>query len=40
MNVLKGEYLHLTVEDLGFSTGEIKFKLKLKPLLNEPKLNL
>lgn len=36
---LKEEYLNFTIEDLGFYTGEVRFKVKTKPLKNEPKLN-
>lgn len=35
---LKDDYLNFTVEDLGFYTGEVKFKVKTKEILNEPKL--
>jgi hypothetical protein len=37
---LKEEYLNFTIEDLGLYTGEVKFKVQIKPLENEPKLNL
>ncbi|WP_299158448.1 hypothetical protein [uncultured Tenacibaculum sp.] len=36
---LKGEYLNLTIGDLGTYTGEVKFKIPTKLLKNEPKLN-
>lgn len=32
------EYLNFVVEDLGLQTGDIKFKLNTKALLNEPQL--
>ncbi|WP_244283451.1 hypothetical protein [Flavobacterium hercynium] len=32
------EYLNFVVEDLGLETGDIKFKLNTKALLNEPQL--
>jgi hypothetical protein len=35
---MKAEYLNFTIEDLGFDTGELKFKVKTKPLLQEPQL--
>lgn len=35
---LKEEYLNLTVEDLGCNTGEVKFKLNSKQIINEPQL--
>ena len=35
---LEEEYLNFTVEDLGFDTGEVKFKIKTKAILNQPKL--
>ncbi|RDY61985.1 hypothetical protein DX873_00920 [Flagellimonas nanhaiensis] len=37
--LLKGEFFHFTIEDLGFSTGEVGFKIPTKSLTNEPKLN-
>lgn len=36
---LKEKYLNFTIEDLGFYTGEVRFKIHTKPLQNEPKLN-
>lgn len=38
-NYLKEEYLNFTIQDLGFYTGEVKFKIKTDPLKNEPKLS-
>jgi len=35
---LNEEYLNFVVEDLGLDTGDIKFKLDTKALLNEPQL--
>ncbi len=39
-NKIKGEYLNLTIEDLGLMTGEVKFKIPIDPLKDEPHLNL
>ncbi len=36
---LKGDYLNLTIGDLGTYTGEVKFKIATKVIKNEPKLN-
>ena len=36
---LKQEYLNFTIQDLGFYTGEVKFKVPTKLINNEPKLN-
>lgn len=38
--VFIGETLTLTIEDLGFSTGEVKFKIPVDKILNEPGLKL
>lgn len=35
---LKQDYLNFVVEDLGLATGDIKFKLNTKALINEPQL--
>jgi hypothetical protein len=35
---LKEDYLNFVIEDLGLDTGDIKFKLKTKALINEPQL--
>ncbi|WP_255462889.1 hypothetical protein [Flavobacterium sp. LPB0248] len=35
---LKQEYLNFVIEDLGLQTGDIKFKLNTKALINEPQL--
>lgn len=32
------EYLNLTIEDLGLYTGEVKFKVPMTPINNEPEL--
>ncbi len=37
---LKDEYINFTIEDLGLYTGEVKFKIPTKKLINEPELNL
>lgn len=39
-NLLKGDYIQLTIEDIGLSTGEVGFKIASKLLKNEPKLKL
>lgn len=36
---LKEDYLNFTIEDLGFFTGEVKFKIDTAPLKKEPELN-
>lgn len=36
---LKEDYLNFTIEDLGFYTGEVRFKIKTAPIKNEPQLN-
>lgn len=33
---LNEEYLNLTIEDLGLFTGEVKFKINVKAITNEP----
>jgi len=35
-----GKYLNFIVEDLGLYTVEVKFKIKIKKLNNEPELQL
>ncbi|WP_234984759.1 MULTISPECIES: hypothetical protein [unclassified Flavobacterium] len=35
---LKQDYLNFVIEDLGLETGDIKFKLNTKALINEPQL--
>lgn len=37
---LKQKYLNFVIEDIGLHTGEVRFKFKTQPLINEPKLNL
>ncbi|WP_396146004.1 hypothetical protein [Flavobacterium sp.] len=37
-NYLKEDYIYFTVEDLGFYTGEVKFKIKTLEIVNEPQL--
>lgn len=34
----KEDYLNFTIEDLGLFTGEVKFKINTKAILNEPEL--
>jgi hypothetical protein len=36
---LKDDYLNFTIEDIGLNTGEVKFKIDTKQLLEEPKLS-
>lgn len=38
-DALKEDYINFTIEDLGMYTGEVKFKIELKKLITEPKLN-
>ncbi|MGS2765196.1 hypothetical protein [Sinomicrobium sp. M5D2P9] len=35
---LAGEYLDITVEDLGFYTGEVKFRMLTNTIISDPKL--
>lgn len=35
---LKQDYLNFVIEDLGLETGDVKFKLNTKALINEPQL--
>lgn len=35
---MKQEYLNFVIEDLGLETGDVKFKLNTKALINEPQL--
>ncbi len=37
--VMKSEYIHVTVEDIGLGTGDITFKIPAKNIKREPKLN-
>ena len=37
--VLDGEYLNFIIDDLGFYTGEVKFRLNTKALKEEPRLS-
>jgi hypothetical protein len=38
--ILNQDYFLLTIEDLGFSTGEVGFKIPAKPIRTEPILDL
>lgn len=38
--VLNKEYFNIIIQDLGLSTGDVAFKVKTKPLKNEPSLNI
>ncbi|MNL40457.1 hypothetical protein D3C87_1628060 [compost metagenome] len=35
---LKQDYLNFVIEDLGLETGDVKFKINTKALINEPQL--
>lgn len=35
---LKQDYLNFVIEDLGLNTGDVKFKINTKALINEPQL--
>lgn len=37
-NILNHNHFYLTVEDIGLKTGEVKFKIPTKPILNEPNI--
>lgn len=37
---LKGGYINFAIEDLGLYTGEVKFKIDLEKIINEPTLSL
>ncbi|MBC7525145.1 MAG: hypothetical protein H7239_11985 [Flavobacterium sp.] len=37
---IEQDYLNLTIDDLGFDTGEVRFKIDMKAIRNEPTLNL
>jgi hypothetical protein len=37
---LKGTHLNFTIQDLGTYTGEVRFKIPIKKLRKEPRLNL
>lgn len=37
--VLQNDFFHFTVEDLGLGTGEVSFKVPVKNIVDEPKLN-
>lgn len=39
-NILKGKYINFTIEDFGLNTGEVKFKVSVEKLMNEPELSL
>ncbi|MCD8518783.1 MAG: hypothetical protein LRY32_04055 [Flavobacterium sp.] len=36
---LRNEIINFTIDDLGFNTGEVKFKIETKYIINEPQLN-
>jgi len=38
--LLKEDYFHFTVEDLGLATGKVTFKLLSRKLISEPQFNL
>ncbi len=37
--LLEKDFFHFTIEDLGFSTGEVRFKVSTLPIKDQPKLN-
>nr|WP_299213964.1 hypothetical protein [uncultured Allomuricauda sp.] len=37
--LMEKDFFHFTIEDLGFSTGEVHFKVPTLPLKDEPELN-
>lgn len=37
---MKADYLNLAIEDLGLNTGEIKFKINMQAIQNQPQLRL
>ncbi len=39
-NYLESEYLNFTIEDLGLYTGEIRFKIPIEKINNQPSLKL
>lgn len=38
--IKKEEYINMTIEDLGFYTGEVKFKILTSSIQNEPRLKI
>nr|WP_299167131.1 hypothetical protein [uncultured Allomuricauda sp.] len=37
--LMENDFFHFAIEDLGFSTGEVRFKVPTLPLKDEPELN-
>ena len=37
-NIMKDDFFHLTIEDIGLTTGEVGFKIPVKPIKEEPRL--
>ena len=37
--IAEEEYINITIEDLGFNTGEVKFKIPTKKINNELKID-
>ncbi|HEX8562834.1 MAG TPA: hypothetical protein VF676_07640 [Flavobacterium sp.] len=37
-DILREDYLNFSIEDLGFNTGEVKFKVRNEAVLNEPQI--
>ncbi|GAA3647315.1 hypothetical protein GCM10022397_35340 [Flavivirga jejuensis] len=40
VKALNNKYINFTIEDLGLYTGEVKFKIPIKKIKDEPKLKL
>ncbi|MGP1994260.1 hypothetical protein D9V96_020435 [Zobellia laminariae] len=38
--LLKNDFFNITIEDIGLNTGEVGFKIPVKPIKNEPVLTL
>ncbi len=36
--IMKNDFFHFTIEDLGFMTGEVSFRVATEPIKNEPRL--
>jgi len=36
--LMKDEFVHFTIEDIGIKTGEVGFKIPIEPIRNEPEL--
>jgi hypothetical protein len=38
--LLASDFFSFTIEDIGFATGEVGFRMQTKPIKNEPQLNI